>query len=280
MSDVGCLLTSAAVPLFDVHAHLTHPRLRDDVPAVLARARVAGLTTIVSNGLNPEDNAAVAALAADHAMVRPAFGLYPVDAVLAEMTAAGVEYPRAPGDWTGEDGAAWVEEHAVDAIAVGEIGLDGHWVPEAFWDRQEQLFRRLVRHAVAIDKPMIIHSRKRERRALEILVDEGATRVDWHCFGGKVKLARRIARETEHRFSIPANARRSESFTAMVRRLPRERLLLETDCPYLAPKPGTRNEPAHVAGTLAYIAEVWEETIEAVDEQLTANFAALFRVDP
>jgi len=268
------------VALYDVHAHLTHPRLIGDVEGVLDRAREAGLGTIVSNGLNPDDNAAVAALAAEHDLVRPAFGLYPVDAVLREMTDAGVEYPRDSGDWDGEDGARWVEENSADAVAVGEIGLDGHWVPEAFWDRQEELFRRLVRHAVAIDKPVIIHTRKRERRAFEILQEEGATRVDWHCYGGRVKLAQRIARESEHRFSIPANARRSESFTAMLRKLPRERILLETDCPYLGPEPGVRNEPANVAGTLAYIAEVWEETAAAVEAKLVENFAALFRLDP
>jgi TatD DNase family protein len=266
--------------LFDVHAHLTHPRLAGDVDDVISRAEAAGLSTIISNGLNPDDNRAVAELAARHPIVQPAFGLYPVDAVLPEMIAAGIEYPREPGDWTGEDAARWVEEHADDAIAVGEIGLDGHWVPEEFWDQQESLFRRLVRHAVRIDKPMIIHTRKRERRAFEILQEEGATRVDWHCFGGRVKLAQRVTRESEHRFSIPANARRSESFTAMLRKLPRDRILLETDCPYLGPERGVRNEPANVAGTAAYIAEVWEETQEAVEARLADNFERLFRVEP
>ena len=266
--------------LFDVHAHLTHPRLQGDLAEVISRARSAGLTTIVCNGLNPADNEAVATLAARVDLVQPAFGLYPVDAVLSEMTAAGIEYPREPGEWTGEEAAAWVEEHADSAIAVGEIGLDGHWVPEDFWDRQEQLFRRLVRHAVRIDKPVIIHTRKREVRAFEILQEEGATRVDWHCYGGRVKLSQRIARESSHHFSIPANARRSESFTAMLRKLPRDRILLETDCPYLGPEPGVRNEPANVALTRSYIAEVWGETEQSVDERLTENFEILFRRAP
>jgi Tat protein secretion system quality control protein TatD with DNase activity len=83
-------------------------------------------------------------------------------------------------------------------------------------------------------KPMIVHTRRRERRALEILTELGARRVCWHCFGGKAKLARAVA-EAGHWLSIPANARRSESFTRMLETLPRERLLLETDCPYLGP---------------------------------------------
>ena len=74
--------------LFDVHAHLTHPRLFPRVDDVLEQARAAGVTTIISNGLNPTDNERVRALAARSALVRPAFGLYPVDAVLPEMMAA------------------------------------------------------------------------------------------------------------------------------------------------------------------------------------------------
>lgn len=267
--------------LFDVHAHLTHPRLLPRIGEVLANARDAGLTSIISNGLNPEDNEQVAALAAAHPdLVRPAFGLYPVDAVLPEMHAAGVDYPRAPGPWGGEDAVADVRSRADEAIAVGEIGLDGYWVPEEFWGRQEQLFRALVQIALDLDKPVIIHTRKRERRAFEILAEMGATRVDWHCYGGKLKLARRIAGELGHRFSIPANARRSESFTRMLETLPRDQLLLETDCPYLPPVRDTANEPATVRGTCAFAAALWGETIDGATAQFEQNYRTLFREDP
>jgi TatD DNase family protein len=265
--------------LFDVHAHLTHPRLAARSAEVLERARLAGVTTIISNGLHPEDNAAVAALAASAPAVLPAFGLYPVHAVLREMTDAGVEYPDEPADWTAEEAVGWVREHAGDAIAVGEIGLDGYWVPEAFWERQEQVFRQLLRVARDLDKPVILHSRKRERRCLEILQEEGVTRADWHCFGSKVKLARQIAAAGYH-LSIPANARRSEAFTRMLESLPRDKVLLETDCPYLSPERGTDNEPAHVAGTAAFAAELWGEPMDAVQRQLEDNFEALFGVAP
>ena len=265
--------------LFDVHAHLTHPRLLPRAEDVLANARAAGLTSIISNGLNPEDNGAVERLAAAHPdLVRPAYGLYPVDAVLPEMSAAGIEYPRAPGPWTGEDAVEDVRARVGGAIAVGEIGLDGYWVPQEFWDRQEQLFRRLVQIALDHDKPIIIHTRKRERRTFEILEEMGARRVNWHCFGSKVKLARRIAGELGHHLSIPANARRSESFTRMLQTLPREQILLETDCPYLPPERDTTNEPATVAGTCAYAAELWGETVDGVRAQLEDNYQALFGV--
>lgn len=265
--------------LSDVHAHLTHPRLIDDVDDVIERARAAGLTTIVSNGLNPADNDAVLALAERAPMVKPALGFYPVDTVLEAMLAAGVDYPRDAETCSADAGIDYLKANVERAFAIGEIGLDGHWVPEAFWAQQEDVFCQLVELAMAHDKAIIIHTRKRERRALELLQELGAERVNWHCFGSKVKLARRIA-DAGHYLSIPANARRSESFTRMLQTLPRDRILLETDCPYLSPEPGERNEPAHVAGTLQYASQLWEVDADAAREQLGANFTRLFHVSP
>jgi TatD DNase family protein len=266
--------------LFDVHAHLTHPKLLPGVEGVLANARAAGLTSIVSNGLNPEDNARVLELARRDGLVKPAIGLYPVDAVLPEMRRAGIDYPReVEHEVEADEAIAWVAEHVDEAFAVGEIGLDGYWVPEPFWEAQEKAFRALVKIAMEADKAIIIHTRKRERRTLEILREMGARKVDFHCFGGKVKLAREIA-EAGYYLSIPANARRSESFTRMLETLPRDRLLLETDCPYLGPDKERDNEPANVAHTLAYAAELWGTDPAAAERQLSENFAALFGVAP
>jgi TatD DNase family protein len=265
--------------LADVHAHLTHRKLLPDVDAVIGRARAAGLTTIVSNGLNPRDNLATLELAARHSMVKPALGFYPVDTVLAEMVGQGIDYPRDEEPVAAADGIRFVREHVEQAFAVGEIGLDGYWVPESLWDAQEDAFRALVRVALDADKPIIVHTRKRERRALDILEELRVTRVNWHCFGGKVTLARQIA-ERGHYLSIPANARRSESFTRMLQTLPRDRLLLETDCPYLSPNREDRNEPATVAGTAAYAAELWGVSADEVARVTAENFARLFGVAP
>jgi len=265
--------------LFDVHAHLTHPRMAEQLPAVLERARAAGLTSIVSNGLNPTDNAAVLELAEREPLVRPALGFYPVDTVLVAMRDEGVEYPRDGRDHSPEEGIEYLRENVQQAFAVGEIGLDGYWVPERFWPAQEAVFRTLVRIAMDADKAIIIHTRKREQRTLEILDELDAKRVNWHCFGSRVKLARRIA-EQGHYLSIPANARRSESFTRMLQTLPRQRVLLETDCPYLGPEPGVASEPSHVAATTAYAAELWGVSPSEAQAQLEDNFEQLFGVRP
>ena len=147
------------------------------------------------------------------------------------------------------------------------------------WPRQEEVFRALVAIALEADRPMIVHTRKRERRAFEILREMGATRVDWHCFGGKVALARQIA-EHGHWLSIPANARRSESFTRMLETLPRNRILLETDCPYLGPDRTNPNEPATIRGTAEYAAELWSCSVAEVEARLADNFTRLFGFAP
>jgi len=267
--------------LFDVHAHLTHPRLLPEVDDVLARARAAGVTTIVCNGLNPRDNEAVLALAARDPLVKPALGFYPVDTVMRELLAAGHSYPREEeGEVaSGDEGIAWLERNVEKAFAVGEIGLDGYWVDPSLWELQEERFVRLVRLALDAGKAIIIHTRKREKRALELLRELGAKRVDWHCFGGKVALARTIAAEG-HWMSIPANARRSESFTRMIETLPREKILLETDCPYLAPEKDAPSEPANVAGTLRYVAELWKVSEAEAAAQVEDNFERLFGARP
>jgi TatD DNase family protein len=265
--------------LYDIHAHLTHHQFEDDLPTVLERAREAGLTTIIANGLNLDDNRAVLELARQQPWIRPALGLYPVDAVLLEMRQAGVDYPRERIEHPAEEAIAFVREHVDEAFAIGEVGLDGYWVPEAFWERQEWVFRALVDLALSHDKPLIVHTRKRELRALEILEELRPRRVVWHCFGGKVRLFSRIM-EAGHYFSIPANARRSETFTRMVRTLPRTRLLLETDCPYLGPLGPGRNEPSSVTETVTYAAELWETTFPLALAQFEKNFQAVFGCDP
>jgi TatD DNase family protein len=246
---------------------------------VLERARAAGLTTVVANGLNPRDNETVLELARREPMVRPALGFYPVDTVLPQMRAAGVDYPREGEECSADEGIAYLQTNVDRAFAIGEIGLDGYWVPEPFWPEQERVFTTLVRLALDANKPIIIHTRKREARTLELLTELGATRVNWHCFGGKVKLARRIA-ERGHYLSIPANAQRSESFTRMLQTLPRERILLETDCPYLAPEPGKHSEPADVARTAEYAARLWGVPMADAGRVLADNFERLFGVPP
>jgi len=266
--------------LFDVHAHLTSEKFNLDVDQVIARAAARGVTTIVSNGLNLADNQRVLELAERYEQVKPAIGFYPVDAVLPEMLALGQSYPREDEEVaSAEETLSWLGDNLGRAVALGEIGLDHHWVKEELWQRQEQIFRELVGIAIDHNKPIIIHTRKAEAHALEVLMELGPKKVNWHCFSSRVKLGRRIA-EQGHYLSVPANARRSETFTALLRDLPRSQLLLETDCPYLGPIAGERNEPQNVAQTLVYASELWQVSEETALGIFRENFERLFGFAP
>ena len=258
----------------DIHTHLTHERFAGEIDETVARAAGAGLGAIMVNGLEPRSNREILAMAERHAVVRPALGIYPIDAVCQQLP-DDFELDVAKFDVDAE--IAFIDEMAGAGriAAVGECGLDGHWVGEATWPEQERVFEALADVAIRHELPLIIHTRKREVRSAEILRALGATRVDFHCYGGKVKNALRWAREDGWWFSIPANARRSEAFTKMLRELPEERVLTETDAPYMSPVPGERSEPAAVVGTVAYLAELRGWTVEQARDRVWRNYEAL-----
>lgn len=258
----------------DIHTHLTHRKFAGEVDLTIQRAIDAKLTAIVVNGLEPESNRQILAMAAEHPVVRPALGIYPVDAVCG-MLPDDFELDVQRFDVDAE--IAFIDEMAAAGkiAAVGECGLDGHWLRDDTFAEQERVFEALVDISIRHSLPVIIHTRKRETRCAEILRSLGAKYVDFHCYGGKVKPALRWAAEDGWWFSIPANARKSESFTKLLRELPEERILTETDAPYLGPERGVRNEPANVVGTIAYLAELRGWSIERAAEQVWANFESL-----
>ena len=258
----------------DIHTHLTHHRFDEDRESVIARAAEAGLGAVVVNGLEPVSNRHVLEMADATPVIRPALGIYPIDAVCG-LLPEGFELDVARFDVDAE--IAFIDAMAAGGrlCAVGECGLDGHWVGEETFVEQERVFEALVEVAMRHDLPVIIHTRKREVRAAEILRALGATRVNFHCYGGKVKNALRWAREDGWWFSIPANARRNEAFTKMLRELPQERILTETDAPYLSPSPGERSEPANVVGTVEYLAELRGWDVAQARDRVWQNFEAL-----
>ena len=261
--------------LVDVHTHLTHEQFKGDEEAILERARAAGLRAVVVNGLEPVSNRRILAMAEANPLVKPALGIYPIDAVcdrLPEDFALDVDVFDVDAE------VGFIDEMAAAGklAAVGECGLDAYWLGQETFARQEAVFEALIDIAMRHDLPIIIHTRKREQRAAEILRHAGATRVDFHCYGGKVKQALRWAREDGWWFSIPANSRRSEAFAKMLKELPDERILTETDAPYLSPEPGVRNEPANVMGTIEHLAEVRGWPLTRAREQVWQNYQSLF----
>jgi TatD DNase family protein len=260
----------------DVHTHLTDERFASDTDAVVARARLAGVSVIVNNGVCPDTNRATLDLARRHSEVKAALGIYPVYAVARTLPSDFVlEVPRFDPD----PEIRWIREQADlgHVHAIGEIGLDGHWVGDETFAEQERVFEALLQIAMELDMPAIIHTRKREARALEILQHLGVRRAVFHCFGGNFELARRCA-AAGYALSIPANAERNKAFAQMLKSLPPESLLTETDAPYLSPDKGTRNEPANVTRTIAFLAKQRALPLEEARDLVWQNYRRVFNL--
>jgi TatD DNase family protein len=264
------------VSYVDVHTHLTHEDFRNDWQSVIQKAESAGVCAIVVNGLEPISNRLILEWAKSWPVILPALGIYPLDAVN-DIIPAGFpfEVPR----FSVEEEIQFIEKMAREGrlAAIGECGLDAHYLDVSFLPAQEAVFRRLIEIARIYDLPLIIHTRRAEARAGEILTEHKIEKVNFHCFGGKTSLAKKYAETYGWWFSIPAHCRISQAFQKMMRILPPEKILTETDAPYLSPVRGTRNEPANVVGTIDLLASFRGWSHEQAKIQVWNNFQALFK---
>jgi len=246
--------------LVDAHAHLADAVFDSDRAEVLRRAREAGVEAVVCVGETLAEAQRILALSSEHPMMRPCAGLFPTRLEEAEAEAL----------------LEFIDRNRERLAAVGEVGLD-HWKVKEPADRelQELLFRRFVRAAVRHDLALNVHSRSAGRRTIEVLREEGARRVLLHAFDGRAATAG-LGVEAGYYFSVPPSVVRSPQKQKLVRRLPLEHLLLETDSPVLGPEPHTRNEPANVRVSARAIAELRGIEERAVLEATTLNARRLF----
>ena len=232
----------------DVHCHLTHKDFEHDWEDVVKRSKERGLEALVVNGLDPASNRQILKWSQQEELIKASLGIYPVNAVSSLL---GSDFPYKVDQFDVQKELEFIrsqaEEHKI--IAVGECGLDGHWLSEETYKAQEDVFSYLLDVAKTHNIPVIIHSRKLEKRAFEMVEASGNTKVVFHCYGGKTKLALKYAEKYAWCFSIPAIAHKNHSFSKLLRDLPLETLLTETDSPYLAPEKNTRNEPENVVQT-------------------------------
>jgi TatD DNase family protein len=247
--------------VIDTHAHLD--ALDGDTTDALARAREAGVSRVITVATGVESARAALALAEQEDGVFAVLGVHPHDAGSA-----------------GEDDLAELEELLGNpkAVAVGETGLD-YYRDYAPRDRQGQLFRAHCELAVRLGKPLVIHSRAADEDTADVLTSlPSETRVVLHCFSSTGLLAPAL----EHRWfvSFAGNVTypAASDLRAAAARVPVDRLLAETDSPYLAPQParGRRNEPANVIHTLASLAEARGADPAELEAAIDANAAAAF----
>jgi TatD DNase family protein len=251
--------------LFDTHAHLHFPQFTDDLPAVLERARAAGVRRLVTIGTDVETSGAAIALAGRLTGVWAAVGIHPHDATGGDETAL-IEIARLAAE--------------PPVVAVGEIGLD-HFRNLSPPETQARVFRALIGLGRQVRKPLLIHCREAHTEVLGILGDERAQEVGgiMHCFSGDVEIARRCL-DLGFLISLagPVTYPNARALPAVARFIPGDRLVMETDCPFLPPQAyrGQRNEPAYLAVTAAKVAELRGEALEQLAARSTANACALF----
>ena len=256
--------------MIDSHCHLAGPEFAEDLDAVIERARAAGLQralVILAADDEPElkQGGEVAARWSD---VRFSIGVHPH---------AAAKYAADPGD------AARRVEAAIDAQpltrGLGEIGLDYHY-DFAPRDVQQAVFREQIRLARELHRPIAIHTREAEDDTFRILVEESAPEVGgvFHCFTGDRSMATR-ALDIGFHLSLAGIVTfpRALELREVAKVVPLDRLLIETDSPFLAPVPhrGGRNEPAYVTRVAEVIAELRGTTAQAIGTAALANFKRL-----
>ncbi|MBJ6750340.1 TatD family hydrolase [Geomonas anaerohicana] len=255
--------------LIDSHSHIYGSEFAEDFEEMMARAREAGVGTIMAVGADMESSREAVALAASRPNIYCSVGIHPHDA-------AGV---------TEADYQA-VRELALGnpkVVAIGEVGLD------FFRDRspradQEEVFRRFIRMARELSLPLIIHDRDAHDRIVAILKEEKAHEVGGvlHCFSGDLAMAQECI-EMNFMISIPGTVTypSNEALRDVVRGVKIEKLMVETDAPYLTPVPhrGKRNEPAFVRYAAERIAQVKGLSPEDVGRITSFNTRRLFRID-
>jgi TatD DNase family protein len=258
--------------LVDSHAHLDMPHFDADRDAVVERARAAGVRAILTLGVDGDSSQRAVALAQRYPEVYAAVGIHPHEAERAtpEVYKSLVGLAR--------------ERASNRVIAWGEIGLDYHY-NHSPPDIQRREFRRQIRIARELDLPVCIHSREAHEDVVAILAEERAADVGvvMHCFSGDEQLAQRCLDLGFYiSFAGPITFTNARQLPAVVPVIPADRLLIETDAPYLSPHPWRgrehRNEPARVATIAARLAELRHSSVEEVGENATENFRRLFKV--
>ena len=250
--------------VFDSHAHLDNIKFSEDREEVIARAREAGIVGIINAGACMQSSASSIKLAEEHDFIYAAVGVHPHDAK--DLKA---------GDY--EQLAEWTKHPKV--VAVGEIGLD-YYYDLSPREIQKQVFISQLDIARQTGMPIIIHDRDAHGDILEIIKKEakGLTGV-FHCFSGSMEMMREVIKLGFYvAFGGSVTFKNSAKLPAIAAAVPIERLLFETDCPYLTPQPhrGKRNEPAYVNIVTEHVAGLREMTMAELSAVTTANVKRLF----
>jgi TatD DNase family protein len=253
--------------MIDTHAHLDFPDFDSDRDAVVSRAHEAGIHTIINIATDFDSCERVLKLADQYPNMYAVLGVHPHDAKI----------------WEGESSSARLEKLASHpkVVAIGEIGLD-YYRDHSPRDAQKRALIGQIAVARELKLPIVIHNRDAFEDIFEILLDEEAFDLGgvFHCFSGTVEEAQRTI-DLGYYISVNGILTYKNATMAVVgQKVRADRVLLETDCPFLTPHPhrGKRNEPAHVALVAQKLAELRVSSLEEISRATDENAARLFRI--
>lgn len=262
--------------LIDTHCHLTSPELIGRVDELLEDARANGVSRCILVATSPADARAAAALLVGRPSLYLAAGIHPHEADSAD----GERLDALAGMLRG---AGLAEDVRARIVAVGETGLDFHY-DFAPRDVQERIFELHLALAEQLDLPVVIHARESEERVCEILAAHPRLRgrVVFHCFSGDVALAQRVLDlGCLCSFTGVVTFKKAADIQAAARFVPADRLMVETDAPYLAPEPHRKvrpNVPALLPHTARFLAKLRGERYEDFAAATTANAIRFFNL--
>lgn len=255
------------VPYIDSHCHLTCDECYENVDELIKQAKAANVSKMMIICTNIEEfEKALPIRQKDPDTFKIAFGWYPEDAL--KVTKEDMEYL---------ENAA--KNHQIDVL--GEIGLDYH-NDKSYKDKQIQLFKDQIAIANKYNLPIAIHMREASGDCMDILKSDPKTRIIFHCYSGSAEtLKEALKLNSLISFAGPITFKNNKQGPENVKICPVDRILSETDSPYLAPVPkrGKRNQPAFVQYTVGKIAEIKEMDEEELKEQIEKNFDSLFATD-
>lgn len=261
-----------AGPIFDSHAHYLSHQFDGDRGALLQSLPAAGVTGVVECATDFATSKGALELAAAWPFVWAALGIHP-ESLIEEDASTNTQFS---GDWKAELAAIAPLLAEKKAVAVGEIGLDYHWpVPK---DAQLELFEAQIRLALELDKPVIVHDREAHADTYALLKKYRPKGV-LHCFSGSAEDAAWLTAQGMYiGFGGAATFKGAKRAVKAAAIVPPDRLLLETDCPYMAPEPcrGRRCDSSLIAHTAAFLAGVRGEETERLLETTCQNARALF----
>ena len=248
--------------IIDSHCHINFPQFNSDRGDALSRAGRSGVSEIITSGIDPATNTTALKLSKDYSPVHPTLGLSPNR--VERLNREGIT-----------ETIRQINDHTESIVGIGEIGLDYHHCKDPnLREKQERIFKEIIETTTTFEGAVILHARDAEEKALKIV--ENCDSVVFHCYGGSIETMNEIL---DHGFyiSLATLVCFSQHHRDLAREVPLDRLLVETDSPYLSPRRG-RNEPAFIVDAITTIANIKETNFEKIAQKTTENARKIFNI--